>query len=212
MYSLRMSFWTVPRSLLAGDALLLGRQLVEQQQERRGRVDRHRGRDAVERNALEDDPHVLDRVDGDTRPADLPLRHRVVRVVAELRRQIEGDRQAGLAELEEVAKALVRLLRGTEARVLADRPRPAAVHRRVRAARERELAGQLRGEVGDVLRRVHRLDLDARVGLSAVLRLSHAAIVRPPGRASSACSGSARAGNRAWRSTSAWAGSALRCR
>ena len=35
MYSLRMSFWTVPRELLARHALLLGDQLVEQQQHAR---------------------------------------------------------------------------------------------------------------------------------------------------------------------------------
>ena len=32
MYSLRMSFWTVPRSWSPPDALLLGDQLVEQEQ------------------------------------------------------------------------------------------------------------------------------------------------------------------------------------
>ncbi len=35
MYSLRMSFWVVPRSLPGVDALLLADQLVEQQQHRR---------------------------------------------------------------------------------------------------------------------------------------------------------------------------------
>ena len=51
--------------------------------------------------------------------------------------------RARLAALEQVAVALVRLLGRREAGVLADRPRPAAVHVRVRAARERELAGRL---------------------------------------------------------------------
>ena len=77
-----------------------------------------------------------------------PSATRVVGVVAELGRQVERDREARLAELEQVAEALVRLLRRAEARVLADRPRPAAVHRRVRAAGERELARQLGGELG----------------------------------------------------------------
>ena len=35
MYSLRMSFWVVPRSVLGGHALLLAHQLVEQEQHRR---------------------------------------------------------------------------------------------------------------------------------------------------------------------------------
>ena len=69
-----------------------------------------------------------------------PARVRVVGVVAELRRQVERDGEPGLAAVEQVAEALVRLLRRAEARVLADRPRPAAVHVRIRAARVRELA------------------------------------------------------------------------
>ena len=57
-----------------------------------------------------------------------PARARVVGVVAELRRQVERDREARLPLLEQVAVALVRLLRRREARVLPHRPRPAAVH------------------------------------------------------------------------------------
>ena len=45
-----------------------------------------------------------------------------VGVVAHLGRQVERDRQAGLALLEEVAEAAVRLLGGGEAGVLAHRP------------------------------------------------------------------------------------------
>ena len=70
----------------------------------------------------------------------------------------------GLAVRGQVAEALVRLLRRAEARELAHRPQPAAVHRRVDAARERELAGP--AEVAlvvdvDVVGRVERLVLDA---------------------------------------------------
>jgi hypothetical protein len=50
---------------LGGHALLLADELVEQQQHSRRRVDRHRGRDLVERDAVEDAPHVVDRVDRD---------------------------------------------------------------------------------------------------------------------------------------------------
>ena len=147
----------------AGDALPLGDELVEQQQQRRRRVDRHRRRDLAERDPGEQDLHVGDRVDRDARPADLAERARVVRVVAELRRQVEGDREPGLAALEQVAVALVRLLRRGEAGVLPDRPRPAAVHVGVRPARVRELARQLeRGR--RVARRVDGLDLDPRFG------------------------------------------------
>ena len=82
------------------------------------------------------------RRDRDADPADLPRRLRRVRVVAHLGRQVERDRQAGLALLEEVAEAAVRLLGRGEARVLAHRPEPRAVHRGLDAAGERRLARQ----------------------------------------------------------------------
>ena len=117
--------------LLARDALALGDELVEEEEQCGRRVDRHRGRDLVERDSVEQRLHVAERVDRDARAADLALCERVVGVVAELRREVERDREAGLPALEQVAEARVRLLRRAVARVLADRPRTAAVHRLV---------------------------------------------------------------------------------
>ena len=116
MYSLRMSFWTVPRSAAGVDSLLLGDEFVEEQQQRGGRVDRHRRRDLAERDAGEQDLHVGERVDRDAGAADLAERARVVGVVAELGRQVERDREPGLAALEEIAVARVRLLAPTRSR------------------------------------------------------------------------------------------------
>ena len=56
-------------------ALLLGDELVEQEEERGRRVDRHRGRDLAERDRVEEDPHVGERVDRDARAPDLAERH-----------------------------------------------------------------------------------------------------------------------------------------
>ena len=88
-----------------------------------------------------------------------PAATRVVGVVAELGRQVERDREPGLAAREQRAEARVRLLGRAEPRVLAHRPRAAAVHVRVRAARERERAGRL-GRPARVGGPVDRLDLD----------------------------------------------------
>ena len=95
-------------------------------------------------------------------PPHLARSARVVGVEPELRRQVERDREPRLALREQVAVALVRLLGRREARVLADRPRPAAVHVAVDAARERRRARRLElaRRVG---RPVDRLDLDARL-------------------------------------------------
>ena len=96
MYSLRMSFCTVPRELAEIGALLSGDGDVERQQDRGGGVDGHRGGDTFERDAVEERAHVVEAADRDADLADLALRHRVVGVVAHLRRQVEGDREAGL--------------------------------------------------------------------------------------------------------------------
>ena len=94
----------------------------------------------------------------------------VVGVVAELRGEVEGDREPRLPALEEVAEARIRLLGRAVARVLSDRPRPPAVHRLVRAARERELARELELSRREVIRRVDGLDLDAGIGQPTVGR------------------------------------------
>ena len=89
-----MSFWIVPGSFVARHALLLGDRDVERQQDRGGAVDREAGADLVERDAVEQDLGVGERVDRDADPADLLLDLGVVGVVAALRRQVERDRQA----------------------------------------------------------------------------------------------------------------------
>ena len=153
--------------LVARDAVLLGDQRVEQQQHRRRRVDRHRRRDALERDLVEQQPHVLERVDRDADLADLAGGDRVVGVVAHLRRQVEGDRQPAGALRDQVAVALVGLLGGAEAGVLPHRPRPAGVHRRVDAAGVRELprlAEPLRQVGRQVVRPVDGLDREAGLG------------------------------------------------
>ena len=169
--------------------LLLGHELVEQEQDGRRRVDGHRRGDLVERETGQEQPHVLERVDGHADLADLALGAGVVGVVAHLGREVEGARQAGLAGAEEEVEALVGRLGRAEAGVLAHRPQPAAVHGRVDAAgvgrppRRTELA--VRVPAVQVLGRVERADLDARVGhlRGAVSRIaSHGASVRRTAR------------------------------
>jgi hypothetical protein len=100
---------------------------------------------------------------------------RRVGVVAHLGRQVEGDRQAGLALLEEVAEAPVRLLGRREPGVLAHRPQAAAIHGRLDAARERVLPRAaeiaLLVQFGGVRRGVEVADFEAGRGLEAVLAL-----------------------------------------
>ena len=157
-----MSFWTVPESAPRLDALPARDRDVERQQDDGRGVDGHRRRHPVERDALEQRRHVLDRVDGDADSADLAGRQRVVRVVADLRRQVEGDAESGHALGEQVAVAAVRLGGGPESGVLPHRPGPAAVHRRLDAAGEGELHRGthvgVRVDADEVSRREHGLD------------------------------------------------------
>ena len=82
MYSFRMSFWMVPRSLVVATPCSLRRGDVEAEQHRGGAVDRHRGGDLIERDAVEQRLHVGQAGDGDAALADLALRARVVGVVS----------------------------------------------------------------------------------------------------------------------------------
>ena len=131
MYSLRMSVWIVPPSFSGGDALLLADEDVEGEQDRRRRVDRHRGGDLAERDAVEELLHVVEGVDRDPLAPDLAEAAGVVGVVAHQGRHVEGGREPGLAVVEQVVEALVGLLGGAEAGELAHRPEPAPVHRGV---------------------------------------------------------------------------------
>ena len=78
-------------------ALLLGDDLVERQQPHGRGVDRHRGVRPLERDAVEQGPHVAQVPDRDADPADLAAGQDVVGVVAGLGGQVERHRQAGLA-------------------------------------------------------------------------------------------------------------------
>ena len=104
---------------------------VERQQNDGGRVDRHRRRDAVERDAVKQRGHILDGVDRDAHAPHFPSGERVVRVVADLRRQVERDTQPADALRQEIPVATVRLRRIGKPCVLPHRPRPSAIHRRL---------------------------------------------------------------------------------
>ena len=106
-----MSFWVVPLSLARVDAVLLGDRDVEAEQPGGGRVDRHRGVHLVERDPVEELVHVALVGDRDADLADLAAGEDVVGVIAGLGRQVEGDREAGLALGEVAAVELVRAAR-----------------------------------------------------------------------------------------------------
>src|SRR6202043_3449178 len=117
--------------------------------------------------------------DGDTYPPDLGPGHLMIGVVAELRGQVERDRQGGLALAEQEVEAGVRLLRGPVPGELAHGPELAPVHGRVGPPGEWRLTGppqaggQARGPARHVIRRVNGGHRDSRVRADRRLWASH---------------------------------------
>ena len=153
----------VPASWSWRDALLLARHDVERQHRQHRAVHGHRHRHLVERDAVEQHAHVVDRVDRHAGHADVARHAWVVGVVPPVGRQVERDRQALLTGGQVAAVEGVGVLGGREAGVLADRPRLVDVHGRVRTTQE---GGDARVRVEEVEAlqvggAVERLDVDA---------------------------------------------------
>ena len=95
----------------------------------------------IERDSVEQEFHVLDRVDRHARHADVADDARIVAVVATVGGEVEGDAQPLLPGREIAAIKGVGFLGRREAGVLADGPGPTGVHRRIRPTGERSDAG-----------------------------------------------------------------------
>ena len=144
-------------------ALFLGGDDVERHDRQHRAVHGHRHGHLVERDAGEQRPHVVDRVDRDARHADVAGDARMVAVVAAVGRQVERDGQALLSARQVAAVERVGVLGGGEAGVLPDGPRLRHVHGRVGAAQVRRDAGIGVEEIDarKVVRAVGGLDRDA---------------------------------------------------
>ncbi len=128
--------------LVGPDALLLGGGDIHGPDDRRRRVDRHAGGDLVQGDAVQQDLHILQRGDRHAAVAELAQRFGRIGVVAHQGRQIEGDRQARLALVEQVFEALVGLFGRAKTGEHAHRPELAPVESRVDAAGVRVVPGQ----------------------------------------------------------------------
>ena len=123
------------------DAVLLGDRDVEAEQPGRGRVDRHRGVHLLERDAVEQLVHVALVGDRDADLADLAAGEDVVGVIAGLGRQVEGDREAGLALGQVAAVELVGAFRVGMAGIGAHHPGAVGLGKAVVAHRCNDIWG-----------------------------------------------------------------------
>ena len=98
--------------------LLFGDRDIERQQDAGRRVNRHRGADAVERQAVEQRLHIFQAGNRDANLAHFAFGHRMVRIVAHLRWQIKGDREPRRALREQEMVAFIRFFRRSEACIL----------------------------------------------------------------------------------------------
>ncbi|MCY1531857.1 hypothetical protein D9M68_670970 [compost metagenome] len=157
--------------LVLRHALLFGRDHIARQHRQHGAVHGHGHTHLVERDLIEEDLHVLHRVDRHAGLAHVAGHARVVRVVAAVRGQVEGHTDALPARGQRLAVEGVGFFGGGKAGVLADRPGPHRVHGGLRTADEGLETGQRVGvrQVRRVGRRVQRLDADA-VGREPVQR------------------------------------------
>ena len=130
----------------AGDLLPVGTLFFRDHQVHRpqhaGRgIDRHRGGDLFQIDAVEQDLHVFQRIDGDAALADFAFAGRMIGVVAHQRGQVEGHRESAAAVLQQILVTLVGFLRRSKAGEHAHGPELAAIAGRVNAAGVGRLAG-----------------------------------------------------------------------
>ena len=149
--------------LLLLDALFFGSNDVAGQYREYRTVHGHRDGDLVERNAVEQDLHVFNGINGYASLADVTNNACVVGVIAAVRCQVEGDRNALTTGSQCLAVKRIGGFRGRETGVLADGPWTHGIHGGLRATDVGGQTGQgIRvGQVGDVRFRIERLDDDA---------------------------------------------------
>ncbi len=88
----------------------------------------------IKRDAVEQDLHVFDAVDGDARLAHVADDARMIAVIAPVGRQVEGDGHALLPGGKVLAVEGIRFLGGGKTRILPDGPGATGIHRRTRPA------------------------------------------------------------------------------
>jgi hypothetical protein len=117
-----------PRKQFLRHALFFRRHHVTGEDGQHRTVHGHRDRDLVQRNAVEQDLHVLHRVDRHAGLADVTRHPRVIRVVAAMGGEVESHRNTLAAGGQRLSVKRIGGLGRGEARVLADGPGANRIH------------------------------------------------------------------------------------
>ena len=144
-------------------ALLFRRHHITGQHRQHGAVHGHGHADLVQRDLVEQDFHVLDRIDGHAGLADVTRHARMVAVIAPVGGQVERHADTLTTGGQRLAVEGIRFLGRGKAGILANRPRPHRVHRGLGAAQIGLKTGQRVGigQIGGIGCGVQRLDRDA---------------------------------------------------
>ena len=148
--------------LVESGSLFEGGDDVEREHGKHRAVHGHGDRNLVERDAVEEDLHVEDRVDGHAGLADIADDAFMIRVIAAVGGEVEGDGEAFLSGCQIPAVEGVGFLGGGEPGVLADGPRLETIHRGIGAAQKGRDAGLVVQvlHASEVVFGVERLDGD----------------------------------------------------
>ena len=128
-------------NLLPVRALLFGYDQIHGPKHRGGRIDGHRNRGLFQVDSVEENFHVLERVNGHSALPYFTLAGGVIGVVAHQSGQIEGDGKPTPTMFQKIFVTLVGLLRGSKAGKLPHGKKLPPIAGGVNAARVRRLAG-----------------------------------------------------------------------
>ena len=129
--------------LLQGSPLFQSGNNIESQDRKHGTVHGHRYGHLIQRDLIEQDLHVQDRVDSHTGFTDIPDHTRVVGVVSTVSSQVECHRQTFLSGSQIAAIESIRFFSGRESGILTDRPGTQRVHGRIRSTEIRRNSGNI---------------------------------------------------------------------
>src|SRR5690606_9445635 len=153
--------------LLRPHTLLLSGNDIQRHDWKHGAVHGHGYTHPVERYAIEEHSHVENAVYGDTCHSNVACHSRMVRVVPAVSRQVEGYAEPLLTGSEIAPVERIGFLCRGKARVLANGPRLANIHRGIGSAHEGRKARhglQVQNRI-ERARVVHGLDVHAFRGL-----------------------------------------------
>ncbi len=110
------------------NTLFFGQGQIHTQQDRGRGIDGHGGGHFVQGYLIKKDPHVINRINGNSHLAHFSHGESVVGVVAGLSWEIEGDTETGLPLFKQIAIAFIGLTCGTKAGILTHGPKPSPIH------------------------------------------------------------------------------------